>query len=132
MKRFATFLHEQQCSLVTKAQMVAFEKVVDRLFDKFGIDFEFTKHFGDRMGDDRNNPCIDIKELSDLMKKIYAKQGKSLKDVKNAEAVVRDLQSDLNIPVVVKYDHRNDEFDVVAKTIMRKKNFRSRNQFINY
>jgi len=132
MKRFAAFLHEQQCSLVTKAQMNAFEKVVDRLFDKFGIDFEFTKHFGDRMGDDRNNPCIDIKELSDLMKKIYAKQGKSLKDVKDAEAVVRDLQSDLNIPVVVKYDHRNDEFDVVAKTIMRKKNFRSRNKFINY
>lgn len=132
MKSFKQYLEEQECSLVTKSQMKAFEKFVDRLFEKFGIDFEFTKHFGDRMGDERNNPCIRMEELAALLKKIYAKQGKSLKGVKGSEAVVRDLQSDLNIPVVVKYDERNDEFDVVAKTIMRKKGFKSRNRFINY
>ena len=43
-----------------------------------------------------------------------------------------DIQKDLNIPVAVTYDRRNDEFDVVMKTIMRKKNFRSPDKFINY
>ena len=123
---------EESCDLITRRQMKEFETLVDRLFKKFNIDFEFTKHFGDRMGDERNRPCIKMQELAELIKKIYAKQGRSLKAVKGAEAVVRDLQTDLNIPVVVKYDSKNDEFDVVAKTIMRKKGFKTQNRFINY
>lgn len=123
MIRFIEFMEESQCDLVTMAQMKAFENFVDRMFEKFGIDFEFTKHFGERMSDERNKPCIKLKELADLIKKIYAKQGKSIKKLRNAEAVIKDIQSDLNMPIVVKYDSRNDEFDVVAKTIMRKKNF---------
>jgi len=113
-------------------QMKAFEKFVDRMFEKFKIDFEFTKHFGDRMSDERNAPCIKMKELADFIKKIYARQGKNLKGIAGAEAVIKDLQTDLNIPVVVKYDQKNDEFDVVAKTIMRKKNFKTPNQVIKY
>ena len=73
------------------------------------------------MSDSRNTPCISLKELADFIKKVYAKQGKSLKDTAGAEAVIKDMQTDLNIPVAVKYDQRNDEFDVVMKTIMRKK-----------
>ena len=112
--------------------MKAFEKVVDQLFKKYGLDFNFTRHFADRMGDERNTPCIQMKELAEFIKKIYAKQGKSLKGVAGAEAVIKDMQRDLNIPVVVKYDQRNDEFDVVMKTIMRKKNFKSPDRVIKY
>lgn len=135
MKSFKQHIEEQrdqQCVLITKKQIKEFEKVVDKLFDKYGLDFNFTKHFADRMGDERNTPCIQMKELAEFIKKIYKRQGKSLKGVAGAEAVIRDLQKDLNIPVVVKYDQRNDEFDVVMKTIMRKKNFRSPDKFINY
>jgi len=131
MKTFKSYL-EEQCDLVTRKQMKEFEVLVERLFKKYDIDFEFTKHFGERMSDERNKPCIKLKELAELMKKIYSRQGKSLKGAKGAEAVIRDMQKDLNIPVVVKYDQRNDEFDVVAKTIMRKKGFKTRNKFINY
>jgi hypothetical protein len=49
-----------------------------------------------------------------------------------AEAVIKDMQSDLNIPVAVEYDSKNDEFDIVMKTIMRKKNFRTPNKVITY
>ena len=84
------------------------------------------------MGDERNTPCISLKELADFIKKVYAQKGKSIKDVAGAEAVLKDIQKDLNIPVAVTYDRRNDEFDVVMKTIMRKKNFRSPDKFINY
>ena len=49
-----------------------------------------------------------------------------------AEVVIKDIQSDLNIPIVVKYDRKNDEFDVVMKTIMRKKDFKTPNKVIKY
>lgn len=133
MKTFKTYIQEQStCDLVGMKKIKAFEKFVDRMFEKFGIDFKFTKHFGERMGDDRNNPCITMKELADFVKKVYSKQGKSLKSVAGAEAVIKDMQSDLNIPVAVEYDSKNDEFDVVMKTIMRKKNFRTPNKVIKY
>jgi hypothetical protein len=74
-----------------------------------------------------------MKELAEFIKKIYAKQGKSIKQLgPDVEAVIKDMQTDLNIPIVVKYDRRNDEFDVVMKTIMRKKNFKTSNKVINY
>jgi Ni,Fe-hydrogenase III component G len=133
MKSFKTFVAEQKsCDLIGMDQIKAFEKFVDRMFEKFNIDFKFTKHFGERMSDSRNTPCIKLKELADFVKKIYAKQGKSLKGVAGAEAVIKDMQSDLNIPVAVEYDSKNDEFDVVMKTIMRKKNFRTPNKVIKY
>jgi len=120
------------CPIITVGQMKSFESVVDKLFDKFGLDFEFTRHFRDRMGDDRNEPCISLKELAAFVKKIYKRQGKSIKGVAGAEAVIKDIQSNLNIPVAVKYDSKKDEFDVVMKTVMRKKNFRTPNKVIKY
>ena len=46
------------------------------------------------------------------------------------EVVLKDLQSDLNIPVVVKF--KNGEFEVTNKTIMRKKNFKTPDKVIKY
>jgi len=132
MLSFKHHLTEAQCDLIGMKQIQQFEKIVDQLFKKFGIDFKFTRHFADRMSDERNNPCITLKELAEFIKKIYAKQGKSLKGIAGAEAVVKDIQKDLNIPVAVTYDQRNDEFDVVMKTIMRKKNFKTPNKIIRY
>lgn len=125
-------LMEAECQLIGMKQIKEFEKVVDNLFKKFNIDFNFTKHFGERMSDSRNTPCITLKELANFIKKIYAKQGKSIKGVAGAEAVIKDMQTNLNIPVAVTYDSKNDEFDVVMKTIMRKKNFLSPDREIKY
>lgn len=128
MKGFAELCEET----ITADQMRRFEAKVDEIFKKFKIDFDFTKHFGERMNDERNKPLISLKDLSDTIKKIYAKHGNPLKGQVGAEAVVRDVQNDLNIPVAVKYDERNDEIDVVAKTIMRKRNFATPNEIIKY
>ncbi len=125
-------LMEAEETEISAAQMKEFEKFVDRMFEKYKIDFEFTKHFGERMNDDRNSPKIKLKELADLIKKIYAKHGNPLKGQAGAELVVKDLQSDLNMPIVVKYDSKNDEIDIVAKTIMRKKNFSTPNPVVKY
>lgn len=133
MIQFKQHLEEaQSCDLIGIKQIKAFEKIVDQLFKKYNIDFNFTRHFGERMSDTRNTPCITMKELAEFIKKVYARQGKSLKGVAGTEAVLKDIQKDLNIPVVVSYDKKNDEFDVVMKTIMRKKNFTSPDKFIKY
>jgi hypothetical protein len=129
-KQFITEKEQQSCDIISIHHMKEFEKLVDRMFEKFNIDFDFTKHFRERMSDDRNNPCISMKELADVIKKIYQKQGKSIKDVAGAEAVIKDIQSDLNIPVAVEYNSRDDEFRVAMKTIMRKKNFSTPNKVI--
>ena len=46
----------------------------------------------------------------------------------DAEAVIRDMQTDINMPFVLAYDDRNKEIDLVAKTIMRKKDFKTSNK----
>jgi hypothetical protein len=122
----------ENVSEITPIQLKSFEKMIDELFKKFGIDFEFTKHFADRMNDPRNTPNITIKELAELVKKIYAKKGNPLKDKIGSEIVIKDTQSDINIPVKVEYDRKNDEIDIVAKTIMRKPDFKSKDPTAAY
>lgn len=121
---------DETCMIITPAHMKAFEDFVDKMFKKFNIDFDFTKHFRERISDTRNNPCINMKEIADMIKKIYAKYSKGEKSLSkyiDSEAVIKDMQSDLNMPIAIEYNRKNDEVEVVAKTIMRKKNFRTPN-----
>ena len=61
-----------------------------------------------------------------MFKKIAKNKGKDIKKHGDAEAVLKDMQSDLNLPIVVNY--KNGEFEVVNKTIMRKKGFKTTRQ----
>jgi len=108
---------------VTQKQLNDLEKFADRLLDKFGIDIEFTRHFADRMNDDRNKPAISIAELQRVFKKIAKNKAKNIRQNPDIEAVLKDIQADLNLPIVINYDSEKDEYEVVNKTIMRKKNF---------
>lgn len=128
MKSFKGFFIEE----VTQKQIKDLEVFADRLLNKFGIDIEFTKHFADRMNDARNNPEIKIAELQQLFKKIAKQKGKNLKQNPDTEVVLKDIQKDLNLPVVINYKRDRDEFEVVNKTIMRKKNFATSNKTIEY
>ena len=117
---------------VTQKQIKDLEIFADRLLNKFDVDIEFTKHFADRMNDQRNKPEIKISELQQLFKKIAKSKAKNIKDNPNAEVVLKDIQKDLNLPVVISYKRDRDEFEVVNKTIMRKKNFSTSNKTIKY
>ena len=108
---------------VTQKQLNDLERFADRLLDKFGIDVEFTRHFADRMNDDRNKPAITIAELQRVFKKIAKNKAKNIRQNPDIEAVLKDIQADLNLPIVINYDSEKDEYEVVNKTIMRKKNF---------
>lgn len=134
MKSFIQFVEDKNtCPILTREHLKAFEKFVDRLFERFGIDFEFTKHFRERMSDTRNEPCIDMKELAQLIQKIYKKKqaGENvLAKHADSEVVIKDLQTDLNMPIAIEYDRRSDDLKVVAKTIMRKRNFKTPNPVV--
>ena len=116
---------------VTQAQLKDLEKFADRLLNKFNVDIEFTKHFADRMNDDRNKPAIKISELQAFFKKIAKVKAKNIKAHVNSEVVLKDLQKDLNLPVAINLDKQGD-IEVTHKTIMRKKNFTTPNQVIQY
>ena len=131
MKTFSEFLTEKQsCILFSRKQIEDLEKFADRLLNKFGIDVEFTRHFADRMGDSRNDPCIGLAELQKLFKKIQRDKGAKIKAVQDGQAVLVDLQKDLNLPFVLEPD--GDEFELTLKTIMRKPNFATSNQKVTY
>lgn len=117
---------------VTQRQISDLEKFADRLLDKFGVDVEFTRHFADRMNDDRNNPKISIPELQRFFKKVAKNKAKDIKQLGDSEAVLKDIQADLNLPVVINYDKAKNEFELVNKTIMRKKDFKTPNKIVKY
>ena len=121
------------CPLISAEYLKEFEKFVDRMFKQFKIDFDFTKHFRERIAHERNDPCITMKEIAAMIQKLYKQKvagGETLRKHKDSEAVIKDMQSDLNMPVAIEYDPKDDEIRVAAKTIMRKKNFRTPNPII--
>ena len=114
---------------VTRAQLQSLETYADKLFAAVGLDIEFSKHFFDRVNDPRNNRPISDAELTDLFQKTYEKHGKQIASLgTNAEAVIVDMQKDINIPFVLQYNNRTQQLELVSKTIMRKKNFQTTNK----
>ena len=117
---------------VTKTDLDAIEKFADRLFAKVGIDVEFTRHFLDRVNDERNKKQITTAELTRLFKQTYNKHGKKIPQLgPDAEAVLKDMRTDINMPFVLKWDNKSQEFELVAKTVMRKKGFQTSNQTLS-
>jgi len=109
---------------ITQGMLDTLEKHLDKMFSAVGIDVEFTRHFLDRVNDERNKKPITLKELALLFKDAYIKYGKKIAQMgPDAEAVIKDMRSDVNLPFVLNWDNRNQELDLVAKTVMRKKNF---------
>lgn len=125
MLNFKQYISEE----ITKKDLDGVEKFADRLFAAVGIDVNFTRHFLDRVNDERNKKPINTAELTRLFKQTYKKHGKKIPKLgDDAQAVIHDMETDINMPFVLKYDNKEQEFDLVAKTIMRKKNFTTPNQ----
>jgi len=122
MKTFRQHLLSEQ--EITKQDLDGVEKYADRLYKAVGIDVEFTRHFLDRVNDTRNKKQITVAELIRLFKQSYKKYGKKITKLgPDAEAVINDMQTDVNMPFVLKWDGK--ELDLVAKTVMRKKDFKT-------
>ena len=97
---------------------------------KYDIDVEFTRHFVDRLNDPRNKPEIKVAELQRFFKKIQRNKGKDIRQNPDVEVVLKDLASDINLPVVINY--KDGEFEVGNKTVLRKKDFKTPDKVIKY
>lgn len=114
---------------VTQKELDILEMYIDKVFNKVGIDVEFTRHFLDRVNDERNRKQITTRELGNLFAKEYKRWGKPIAQLgPDQEAVMKDLESDINIPFALKWDRNKNQLELIAKTVMRKKNFRTPNK----
>ena len=114
---------------VTQSDISALETFADRLFAKVGIDVEFTRHFLDRVNDERNIKQITMGELTRLFKQEFKKWGKPIAQMgPDQEAVMKDMVTNINMPFALRWDHKNNELDLIAKTVMRKKDFKTSNK----
>ena len=89
------------------------------------LDLKIPPHFIDRVNDKRNRPEIETDELYDFFDKLSDEKDE-LEDMLDSgeEVVAVDSDTDINIPLV---KDRHKPNTVVAKTIMRKKNFATSN-----
>ena len=123
MKTFSQYISER----VSKSDLDQIEKYADKLFASLGIDVEFTRHFLDRVNDERNKKPINQAELVRLFRLTYKKHGKKISQMNpDAQAVIHDMETDVNMPFVLNL--RKGMLDLVAKTVMRKKDFKTSNQ----
>ena len=124
-------LRAQKEREVRKSDLDQLERYADRLFASLGIDVEFTKHFLDRVNDERNVKQITPSELTRLFKQSYKKHGKTIAKLgADAEAVINDMKTDINMPFVLNL--KGGELELVAKTVMRKKDFKTSNRKLSF
>ena len=118
---------DQHKKPIKKSDLDQLEKFADRLFAAVGIDVEFTRHFFDRVNDIRNQVQITPAELTRLFKQSFKKYGKVISKLgPDAEGVITDMRTDINMPFVINL--KGGQLELVAKTVMRKKNFKTPNQ----
>ena len=111
---------------ISRKDLKEVEIFADKLFAELGIDIAFTNHFYERLNHPRNGKPITNSELKEMFKDVFLKIGDNLSEMKiNTEAVINDVSSNINIPFVLVYDSRNNEVDLVSKTILRKKDFKT-------
>ena len=114
---------------ITRSDLKAIEVYADKLFKNVGIDVEFTRHFLDRVNDARNKKPINSKELIHLFQQTYRKYGATIPKLgDNAQAVIHDMENDVNVPFVLNWDPKTKMLDLISKTVMRKKNFKTSNK----
>jgi len=119
-------LHEK----ISKPQLDEIEKLLDKLFSSVGIDVEFTKHFFDRLNDARNGKPITLDELAKLYADVFKAYGKRIAKLPDdSEAVMKDMVSNVNVPFILDFNDKSGKIDLIAKTVMRKKDFKSKTKF---
>lgn len=115
-------------SEVTRSDLQNLERYLDQLYSAINIDVNFTRHFLDRVNDPRNLSPITIDELTKLFQDAFRVYGRKIGQLgPDAEAVLKDMETNVNVPFVLNWDRNAEELNLVAKTTMKKKNFKTSN-----
>ena len=98
---------QQILESVNQAELDEVEAYLDKMFAAIGIDIEFTRHFMDRVNDIRNRKSIEPEEIEDLFTKTYEDHGQEIKSLgASGEAVITDMESNINVPFVLRFNPR--------------------------
>jgi len=113
---------------VSQNQLNDVERFAEKLFKKYNIDIDFTRHFFDRVNDERNVEIggseITVPELQQLFKKEQRQWGKKIAEIPSGEeGVMLDKRTNINIPFVKKDTPEPQPDKVITKTTMKKPNF---------
>lgn len=110
--------------LMDQSELDVVKNFCDELWGRLGIDVVFTRHFIDRLNDERNGKQITPGELMRLFRKEYQAYGANIAELPpDTQAVMTDVMTKINLPFVITGAGENKE--LFAKTIMRKENFKS-------
>lgn len=124
-------IFEKEMQPLTKSDLDKLEHYLDALYARDNIDFKFTRHFLDRVNDARNRRQITYNELFQMFGKAEQKYGDKISKLGNkAQAVISDVNSNINSPFVLEWNPKKKMYDLIAKTVMRKKNFKTSNQVL--
>lgn len=111
---------------ITPKDLKNVEHYADDLFSDVGVDVEFTKHFLDRVNDLRNKQDITTDELKWLYQKAHDRYANTISKLKpGEERVLTDPDTEINVPFVINWDGKSPDMDMIGKTVMRKKDFKS-------
>lgn len=114
--------------VITDEQLEQVETYIDRLYANLDLDVKFSKHFRDRVRDERNKKPITAAELIRLFKQVYKRHGKKITNLTDdVEMVLRDMKTDINVPVAINIDDDGEPHMMANKTIMRKDDFKTSN-----
>ncbi len=114
---------------ISRNELKDIERFIDRIFKVLNIDIVFTNHFYERLNDLRNGKDIESVELINLFKKFFQRYKDKISLLPlEQEAIIKDIESNLNLPFLLSYDKKTGELDFIAKTIMRKNNFLGSNK----
>lgn len=109
---------------MSRPELAALENYASKLFKALGIKIAFAHHFFDRLTDSRNGQDITLAELIRMFDLQYKQNAQAIRELPvGAEAILQDMKTDINIPVVFKWNQRTGMIDLLAKSILRKKNF---------
>lgn len=127
-------LKESGNQIVSPSQLKTLEIYLDNIWNniqdkndiKTDLNTSFSKHFIDRVNDIRNGKQITIPELQKIFRQSYATYGKKIVSIgPEHEAVFKDMSTNINIPFILHWNNSTKSLDLVAKTVMRTKNFNS-------
>jgi hypothetical protein len=106
---------------ITQGDVEFVDDMADRKLAPIDVDLS-GNHFFDRLNDPRNFPDISIDELEEFFDKLADEKEAFIEFLrKYKDVVVKDTESNLNIPFMKRANK------AIAKTIMRKKNFKTPN-----
>ena len=110
---------------VSRSDLKHLENYLDQLWKAANINVEFPPHFFERLNDERNKRQITVGELRKIFNDAFKKYSSHFSKIKDFEGVIKSISTAINVPFALDFDRRTNMLDLVAKTIMRKKDFKT-------